>query len=76
MGSPAARMVGIGFYVALCIVLGTLGGRELDRALDTDIVFTLLGLLGGLALALWGGIRQLLEVLADVNHRRTEGKRD
>jgi len=73
--SPAIRLVGIGFYVGLCIVIGTLGGRELDKALDTDVVFTLLGLGVGLALALYGAVRQLLEVLDAINGRRT-GRQD
>jgi hypothetical protein len=68
------RLVGIGFYVGLCIVLGTLGGRELDKALDTGRLFTIVGLGVGLACALYGGFRQLMEVLAAINRRRTEGK--
>ena len=71
---PSARLIGIGFYFATCIVLGTLGGRELDRALDTGQVFTLLGLALGLVLAIYGGIKQLMDVLAEINRRRTEGK--
>jgi hypothetical protein len=72
---PSARLVGIGFYLALCIVLGTLGGRELDRALETGQVFTLVGLALGLVLAVYGGIKQLLDVLAEIDRRRTEGKK-
>lgn len=73
---PSARLVGIGFYIGLCIVAGTIGGRELDKALDTDKLFTLAGLLLGLVIALWGGIRQLMDVLAAINRRRTGGKQD
>jgi hypothetical protein len=73
---PSARLVGIGFYIALCIVLGTLGGRELDKALNTGNVMTILGLGVGLALALAGGLHQLMDVLNEINRRRTEGKRD
>jgi hypothetical protein len=69
--SPAIRLVGIGFYVALCIVIGVLGGRELDKALDTGSVFTVIGLMVGLALALYGAVRQLMEVLNAINNRRT-----
>ena len=71
---PSARLLGIGFYVALCIVLGTLGGRELDKAFDTGALLTILGLLLGLAMALYGGLRQLLDVLAEINRRRTPGR--
>jgi hypothetical protein len=73
---PSARLVGIGFYIGICIVLGTLGGRELDRALDTGKVFTVVGLGVGLAFALYGAFRQLLDVLEAINRRRTAGKKD
>jgi hypothetical protein len=73
---PSARLVGIGFYIGICIVLGTLGGRELDRALDTGKVFTVVGLGVGLTLALYGAFRQLLDVLDAINRRRTAGKKD
>jgi hypothetical protein len=73
---PSARLVGIGFYVAISIVAGTLGGREIDRALDSGTAFTLAGLALGLFLALWGGTRQLMEVLAEINRRRTGGKKE
>jgi hypothetical protein len=72
---PSARLVGIGFYIALCIVLGTLGGRALDGWLETGKLFTVAGLAVGLALGLWGGFRQLMEVLALIDARRAEGKR-
>ena len=73
---PSARLIGVGFYVALCIVAGAIGGRELDKALDTDVVFTLVGLGLGIVLGLWGLIVQLNEVLAEINRRRTGGKNE
>lgn len=72
---PSARLIGVGFYVALCIALGTLGGRELDRLTDTQPLFTLLGLGLGIFLALWGFVKQLMEVLDEINRRRMEGKK-
>jgi hypothetical protein len=67
---PSARLIGIGFYIGLCIALMTLGGRELDRMLDTGRVFTLAGLALGLVLAFYGGIKQLMEVLDAIDQRR------
>jgi hypothetical protein len=67
---PTARLIGIGFYIAICIALGTIGGRELDKALGTDKVMTVSGLLFGVFLALYGGMTQLLEVVKEVNRRR------
>jgi hypothetical protein len=67
VNSPAVRLIGIGFYLAFCIVLGTLGGRELDKLADTSKVFTVVG---------HGGLRQLLDVLAEINRGRTGEKPD
>jgi hypothetical protein len=71
---PSARLVGIGFYVAICIAGCTFGGRELDRMLDTGSALTLVGLGVGLVLAIWGGLHQLFEVLDEINRRRLGGK--
>ena len=68
---PSARLVGIGFYVGICIAGGTLAGFYLDKALDTGKLMTLLGLALGLFLAIYGGLRQLFDVLAAINARRT-----
>ena len=72
---PSMQLIGIGFYVGVCIVIGTLGGRELDKLFDTGKLLTILGLALGLALAIWGSIRQLLDVLRQMDTRRMEGKR-
>jgi Putative F0F1-ATPase subunit Ca2+/Mg2+ transporter len=71
---PSARLVGIGFYIGTCIVVGTLGGREIDKLLDTGKLFTLVGLFTGLALALYGAFQQLMEVLDAIDKRRKAGK--
>jgi hypothetical protein len=76
MGSigPAARLLGIGSYVALCIVLGTLGGRWLDGQFDTGNLLTVVGLFLGLVVAIYGALVQLFEVLREIDRRRKEGK--
>ena len=68
----ALRLIGIGWYFALCIVLGLLGGRWLDGKTDLDPLFTLVGLLFGLTLALYGGLRMLMEVFGSITFRRHE----
>jgi F0F1-type ATP synthase assembly protein I len=60
---PTARLIGIGWYFAICIVAGIVGGLLLDRVAGTTPLLTLLGLLLGLAVAFYGGYRMLLEVL-------------
>ena len=60
---PAVRLLGIGWYFAFCIVVGIVGGVLLDRQLEKDYIFTLLGLFLGLVLAFFGGYVMLLEEL-------------
>ena len=60
---PTARLIGIGWYFAVCIVLGVVGGVLLDRVADTEPLLTLLGLTLGLVLAFYGGYQMLMEVL-------------
>jgi hypothetical protein len=60
---PVVRLLGIGWYFALCIVIGIVGGVLLDRQVEIDHIFTLLGLFLGLLLAFFGGYVMLLEEL-------------
>jgi hypothetical protein len=60
---PTIRLMGLGFYIAACIVGGVVGGLQLDRLLDTGRLFAVLGLLVGLAVALGGGYLLLMEAL-------------
>ena len=60
---PAVRLLGIGWYFALCIVFGIVGGVLLDRQVGKDHIFTLIGLFLGLILAFFGGYVMLLEEL-------------
>ena len=71
MGSlPAAfRLVGIGWYVALCIALGVGSGVWLDRRFDLTPVLTLVGLFLGLGLAFYGGYLMLLDVILAIRQR-------
>ncbi len=58
------QLMGIGWYVATCIVLGVVGGVLLDDEFGTDFVLTLVGLGLGLAAAGWGGYRMLQDLFA------------
>jgi len=60
---PTIRLSGIGFYFALCIVLGIVAGLAMDSWLGTKPLFILLGLFLGIAAAFWGGYLLLMEVL-------------
>ncbi len=62
---PAAmQLLGIGWYVAICIVFGVVGGVLLDDELGTGFALTLVGLALGLASAGWGGYRMLQDLFA------------
>ena len=67
---PALALIGIGWYIATCIVIGTLAGLWLDGQTDTRPVFTLLGIFFGLASAGSGGYRMLQNVLRPRRPRR------
>ena len=70
----ALRLLGIGWYVALCILGGGLIGLRLDSWLDLSPVLTLLGLAAGLALAIFGMYRMLLAVLSDARDSTDQRK--
>ena len=71
MDSPilgkALRLVGIGWYVAICIGGGAAGGLWIDNRLDLSPVFTMIGLGLGIALAIIGMFRMLMVVLSDTS---------
>ena len=58
------RLLGIGWYVAVCIAGGTYGGYLLDGKFQLSPLFTLLGLGLGIAVAVVGMMRMLLAVFA------------
>lgn|GEM_PF-956818 len=63
-GSPnrlpkALRLLGIGWYIAFCIVAGIVIGVFVDEALDKKPLFTMLGLFAGL-LATFAGVYALV----------------
>lgn len=60
---PAARLIGIGWYFAICIVVGIVGGVFLDQVTGRPPLLTLLGLLLGLVAAFYGGYRMLMDTL-------------
>ena len=59
----ALRLVGIGWYIAICIALGIGVGFWLDHVADTKPLLTLIGLGFGLLLAFFGVYRMLLPAL-------------
>ena len=60
----ALRLLGIGWFVALCIGGGAFGGYLLDRQLGLNPLLTLVGIGAGIALAVVGMVRMLMAVIA------------
>ena len=59
----AFRLLGVGFFIGACILLGTFAGFWVDGKLGTKPLFMLLGLFAGLALAAIGVYQMLLPLL-------------
>ena len=66
----ALRLLGIGWFVAICIGGGAWGGVWLDERFGVSPVLTLVGLGAGIALAVVGMFRMLSAVLSDPEERR------
>ena len=59
----ALRLTGLGWYVAICIVLGVIGGLGLDKVTGTTPLFTFLGTVLGSIVAFWGLYKMVRPVL-------------
>lgn len=68
------RLVGIGWYVAICIGGGAAAGLWLDQKVELAPLLTLLGLGIGIALAMIGMFRMLSAVLSDSAESKDKGK--
>ncbi len=66
---PALRVTGIGFYIATCIVGGTLVGWWLG---DKRPLYMIIGLVSGVVLAFYGAYR-MIKPLINNNNRKENG---
>ncbi|MDY6835064.1 MAG: AtpZ/AtpI family protein [Chloroflexota bacterium] len=53
------RLLGIAWYIPLCLVIGAILGYWLDGRFATDPLFTFIGLTLGLAIAILGTYRMV-----------------
>ena len=65
-------MVGVGWYVGLCIFLGVWGGLWLDKKFNTEPFLVITGLIAGLAVSFYGIYRMVLPLMND----RQNGEND
>ena len=66
----AFRLVGVGWFIGLSILLGILGGSWLDTKLGTKPIFLLSGLVLGVIVAFYGLYRMLVPLLGDRRNGR------
>jgi ATP synthase protein I len=64
------QLLGVGWFISLCIVLGILGGLWLDGKAGTSPLFTVVGLFLGLAFAVFGVYRMLIPLLNKKNNKK------
>ena len=57
------QLLGVGWYVAICIIGGLFGGLWLDGKLGVLPVFTLPGIILGTVMAFYGMYKMLLPLL-------------
>ena len=71
----ALRLVGMGWYVAFCIMVGVVGGLKLDDVVGTTPLFTLLGLLLGTVAAFYGIYKMVQPLLKEAGTKedKTDG---
>jgi Putative F0F1-ATPase subunit Ca2+/Mg2+ transporter len=78
MGMPwwvvTLRLTGLGWYIAICVVAGVLGGLGLDKLLDTLPIFTLAGTVLGSIIAFWGVYKMVLPILYGAKRRELNQK--
>jgi len=56
----ALRLVGVGWYVGVCIVGGVFAGLWLDGRLNTEPILVIVGLILGIIVAFYGVYRMIL----------------
>jgi F0F1-type ATP synthase assembly protein I len=73
----ALSLLGIGIYVPLSIVLGVLGGRWVDNKLKTHNTWTIVGLVLGLIVGIFGTYSMLKPFIdsakkSDINNKKNK----
>jgi len=61
----AFRLVGVGWYIGICIFLGVFAGLWLDKKFDTSPILVIVGLILGITIAFYGVYRMILPLIGD-----------
>ncbi|MFC2073015.1 AtpZ/AtpI family protein [Chloroflexota bacterium] len=67
----ALRLIGVGWFIGISILLGVLAGLWLDDRFDTKPLFVIVGLILGIIIAFYGVYRM---ILPNINKKQTKGK--
>ena len=71
----AFRLIGVGWYVGVCIVLGVFGGLWLDDKLNTSPILVIVGLILGIIVAFYGVYRMILpNISKNTGKKQDKGK--
>ena len=65
------RLVGVGWYIGSCIVLGVIGGLWLDNKFNTKPILVVVGLVLGVVVAFYGTYRMILPT---IDNKQNKGK--
>ena len=65
----ALKLIGVGWFISACVLLGVLGGLWLDGKMNTEPLWLIIGLLTGLAAAFYGVYRMLPRIINGGNKR-------
>jgi F0F1-type ATP synthase assembly protein I len=69
---PAASLLGAGWFFAIAILLGVVIGQWADERSGLEPTFTLIGIVLGLAVALYGGYRMVQPLMRRLNDEPPE----
>ena len=68
----ALRLTGVGFFIAACILIGTLVGLWVDDKLNTEPLFMIGGLLFGLVVAIYGVYRMIQPLMGNKQDKEND----
>jgi len=68
----ALRFIGVGWYVGLSILGGVLAGLWMDDRFNTRPLFVIIGLLLGMAVAVYGVYKMLALIRNDKNKQEKD----
>jgi ATP synthase protein I len=69
----ALRVLEVGWFIGLVILLGILGGLWLHDRLGTRPLFIIIGLILGLIVAVYGSVKLIAPLLKDDNGKGKDG---